>query len=154
MATHKSAEPGTLVVVVSEGVRDELIEGDPDVYYIKDYYLRWPTVLVRLALIDDGGLRDLLMMAARYRSADAKKSSNATQAAMTGLSPRSTALPDVARRLATEVSLHDEFDAHGVDQNASARELGAQCVERRDSGLVRLRLDSQRDEHETFADFL
>lgn len=71
MATHKSAEPGTLVVVVSEAVRDELIEGDPDVYYIKDYYLRWPTVLVRLALIDDGVLRDLLMMAGRYRSADA-----------------------------------------------------------------------------------
>jgi hypothetical protein len=73
MATHESAEPGTLVVVVSEGVRDDLIEGDPDVYYIKDYYLPWPTVLVRLALIDDGVLRDLLMMAARYRSADAVK---------------------------------------------------------------------------------
>jgi hypothetical protein len=70
MATHKSAEPGTLVVVVGEDVRDELIAGDPDVYYVKDHYLPWPTVLVRLALIDDGVLRDLLMMAARYRSAD------------------------------------------------------------------------------------
>jgi hypothetical protein len=72
MATHKSAEPGTLVVVVGEDVRDELIEGDPDVYYIKDHYVPWPTVLVRLELIDDVVLRDLLMMAARYRSADAK----------------------------------------------------------------------------------
>ena len=48
MATHKSAEPGTLVVVVGEDVRDELIEGDPAVYYVKDHYVPWPTVLVRL----------------------------------------------------------------------------------------------------------
>jgi len=73
MATHKSVEPGTLVVVVGEGVRDELIEGDPDVYYIKDHYVPWPTVLVRLELIDDVALRDLLMMAARYRSTTAAK---------------------------------------------------------------------------------
>ena len=68
MATHRSAEPGTLVVVVGEDVRDELIEGDPDVYYVKDHYLPWPTVLVRLERIDDVVLRDLLLMAARYRS--------------------------------------------------------------------------------------
>jgi hypothetical protein len=74
MATHRSAEPGTLVVVVGEDVRDELIEGDPDVYYLKDHYVPWPTVLVRLELIDDVVLRDLLMMAARYRRADAAKS--------------------------------------------------------------------------------
>ena len=73
MATHKSVEPGTLVVVVGEDVRDELIEGDPDVYYIKDHYVPWPTVLVRLELIDDVALRDLLIMAARYRSADTAK---------------------------------------------------------------------------------
>ena len=68
MATHKSVERGTLVVVVGEDVRDELIEGDPDVYYIKDHYVPWPTVLARLELIDDVALRDLLMMAARYRA--------------------------------------------------------------------------------------
>ena len=73
MATHRSAEPGTLVVVVGEDVRDELIEADPDVYYIKDHYVPWPTVLVRLELIDDVVLRDLLMMAARYRSAETSK---------------------------------------------------------------------------------
>src|SRR5262245_48892132 len=73
MATHKSVEPGTLVVVVGEGVRDELIEGDPDVYYIKDHYVPWPTVLVRLELIDDVALRDLSMMAARYRYTTAAK---------------------------------------------------------------------------------
>jgi len=73
MAMHKSAEPGTLVVAVGEDVRDELIEEDPSVYYIKDHYVPWPTVLVRLRLIDDVVLRDLLMMAARYRSADTAK---------------------------------------------------------------------------------
>src|SRR5262245_23289918 len=73
MATHSSAEPGTLVVVVGEDVRDELIEGDPRVYYIKDHYVPWPTVLVRLGLIDDVVLRDLLLMAARYRSDAAAK---------------------------------------------------------------------------------
>ena len=74
MATHKSVEPGTLVVVVGEDARDELIEGDPDVYYLRNHYVPWPTVLVRLALIDDVALRDLLMMAARYRSTTAAKS--------------------------------------------------------------------------------
>ena len=74
MATHKSAEPGTLVVVVGEDVRDELIEGDPDVYYVQDHYVPWPTVLVRLELIDDAALRDLLMMAARYRRDDTARS--------------------------------------------------------------------------------
>jgi hypothetical protein len=73
MATHKSAERGTLAVVVGEDVRDELIEGDPDVYYVKDHYVPWPTVLVRLHLIEDVVLRDLLVMAARYRSAETAK---------------------------------------------------------------------------------
>jgi hypothetical protein len=67
MATHKSAEPGTLVVVVGEDERDGLIEGDPATYYVKDHYLPWPTVLVRLARIDDVSLRDLLLMAVRFR---------------------------------------------------------------------------------------
>jgi hypothetical protein len=73
MATNKAAEPGTLVVVVGDDVRDELIEGDPQVYYIKDHYIPFPTVLVRLAKIDDVVLRDLLMMAIRFRAADPPK---------------------------------------------------------------------------------
>src|SRR5262245_4796927 len=73
MATHRSAEPGTLAVVVGEDVRDELIEGDPNVYYVKDHYVPWPTVLVRLELTDDAVLRDLLIMATRYRSAETPK---------------------------------------------------------------------------------
>ena len=72
MATNKSAEPGTLVVVVGEDVRDELLEGDPDVYYLTEHYIPWPTVLVRLSRIDDVVLRDLLLMAVRYRAADSR----------------------------------------------------------------------------------
>src|SRR4029450_3360803 len=77
MATHRPAERGTLGVAVGEDVRDELIEGDPDIYYVKDHYAPWPTVLVRLALIDDVVLRDLLMMAARSRRADSAKPARA-----------------------------------------------------------------------------
>ncbi len=68
MASHTSAEPGSLVVVVGEDARDELVAEAPDTYYVTDYYAPWPTVLVRLATIDDGTLRDLLMMAIRYRT--------------------------------------------------------------------------------------
>ena len=39
MASHKSAEPGTHVVVGGDDVRDELIEGDPNVYFTRDHYL-------------------------------------------------------------------------------------------------------------------
>lgn len=70
MAIHKSAEPGSLAVVVGEDVRDELIEAEPDVYYAPEHYLAWPTVLVRLSRIDDTVLRDLLIMAARYRASE------------------------------------------------------------------------------------
>jgi hypothetical protein len=81
MATHRSAEAGTLAVVVGQDVRDELIEEDPDVYYVKDHYVPWPTVLVRLELIDDVVLRDLLMMAARYRSSETAKPARTRAAA-------------------------------------------------------------------------
>src|SRR6476469_6540579 len=69
MAINKSAEPGSLGLIVGEDVRDELIEAEPDIYYVTDHYVPWPTVLVRLSKIDDTVLRDLLIMAARYRAA-------------------------------------------------------------------------------------
>src|SRR5262245_66568473 len=48
IASHKSAEPNTLVVRVDFDRRDEMIAADPDVYYVKDHYLNYPVVLVRL----------------------------------------------------------------------------------------------------------
>ena len=44
MASHKSAEPNTLVVMMDFADRDALIEDDPDTYYLKDHYLNYPCV--------------------------------------------------------------------------------------------------------------
>ena len=51
-ASHKSAEPDTLVVVIDFDQRDAMIEDDPATYYLKPHYQNYPSVLVRLARID------------------------------------------------------------------------------------------------------
>jgi hypothetical protein len=60
LATHPSAEPATLVVRADFDERDTWIEDAPDIYYLTDYYRRYPLVLVRLPRIDRHALRDLL----------------------------------------------------------------------------------------------
>ena len=65
-AIHKSAEPGTLVVRMDFDKRDELIAADPDTYYLKDHYVDYACVLVRLAHVDREALRDLLLMGWRF----------------------------------------------------------------------------------------
>jgi hypothetical protein len=62
LPTHKSAEPGSVVVCVDFAQRDDLLAADPQTYYVKDHYLNYPCVLVRLARIHDDALRDLLRM--------------------------------------------------------------------------------------------
>ena len=52
LATHPSAEPGTLVVRVDDEQREWLIEDAPETYYLTDYYRKYPLVLVRLSRID------------------------------------------------------------------------------------------------------
>jgi hypothetical protein len=69
IANHRSAEPDTLVAVVSFDERERLLEADPATYYIKDHYLNYPSVLVRLREIHRDALRDLLRMAWNYVSA-------------------------------------------------------------------------------------
>ena len=71
LASHKSAEPGSLVVRIGFEDRDALIADDPRVYYVKPHYLGYPSVLVRLALIDGDALRDLLRSAWRTVTASA-----------------------------------------------------------------------------------
>ena len=66
MASHKSAEPNTLVVLVGFDQRDELIAADPEMYYLKDHYLKYPSVLVRLSRIPRDALRDLLLKGWRF----------------------------------------------------------------------------------------
>ena len=78
MAAHKSAEPGTLVVMMDFADRDALIEEAPDVYYLKDHYVNYPCVLVRLSRAGDAALRDLVSGALRFVSARAKKPPRST----------------------------------------------------------------------------
>jgi|SRR5690349_13975393 len=73
MASHKSAEPGTLVVRMDFEDRDALIADDPKVYYLKPHYEDYPSVLVRLALIEREALRDLLHSAWRTVTASLAK---------------------------------------------------------------------------------
>ena len=69
IASHKSAEPDTLVVMMDVADRDALIEDDPDTYYLKEHYVGYPCVLVRLSRVPPDALRDLVVGAHRYVSA-------------------------------------------------------------------------------------
>ena len=71
MASHKSAEPNTLVVMMDFAARDALLEDDADTYYLKDHYLNYPCVLVRLSRVRADALRDLVAGAHRFVSAKA-----------------------------------------------------------------------------------
>ena len=73
MASHKSAEPGSLVVRIGFEDREALIADDPRTYYVKPHYQDYPAVLVRLALIDREALRDLLRSSWRTVTSSAPK---------------------------------------------------------------------------------
>ena len=78
IASHKSAEPNTLVVMMDFADRDALIEDDPGTYYLKDHYLNYPCVLVRLSRIHPDALRDLVIGAHRFVSAEARQKKRPT----------------------------------------------------------------------------
>jgi hypothetical protein len=65
LATHPSAEPHTLVVRAVMEDRDVLVDEAPEIYYLTDYYRKYPLVLARLPRLDEGSLRDLLRMSWR-----------------------------------------------------------------------------------------
>jgi hypothetical protein len=71
--SHKSAEPDSLAVRIDFAQRDELVAADPDTYYLKDHYLNYPVVLVRLSRVHEDALRELLNMAWRYASTTRKR---------------------------------------------------------------------------------
>jgi hypothetical protein len=73
IASHKSAEPNTLVLRTDFEQRDALIEEEPDTYYVKEHYKTFPVVLVHLSRASPDAMRDLLGAAHRLVSADAKK---------------------------------------------------------------------------------
>jgi hypothetical protein len=68
IASHKSAEPNTLVVRIDFAQRDELLASDPATYYLKDHYVGYACVLVRLSRVHPDALRDLLLSAWRFVS--------------------------------------------------------------------------------------
>jgi hypothetical protein len=72
MASHRSADPNTLVVQIPTDQRDDFIAADPGIYYLTEHYVAYPTVLVRLSRIGDDALRDLLLMARRFVDGRAK----------------------------------------------------------------------------------
>ena len=78
IASHKSAEPDTLVVMMDFADRDALIEDDPGTYYLKEHYVSYPCVLVRLSRVRTDALRDLVTGAHRFVSARARKKSSSS----------------------------------------------------------------------------
>ncbi len=79
LASHKSAEPDSLVVMMDFVERDALVADAPESYYLKDHYLNYPCVLVRLARVPPDALRDLVAGAHRYVSERARPRSRATR---------------------------------------------------------------------------
>lgn len=74
LASDASAEPGSLVVRMSLDERTWLLEDAPETYYLTDRYRPYPVVLVRLSMIGQDALRDLLSVAWRLTVAKASKS--------------------------------------------------------------------------------
>jgi hypothetical protein len=72
MASHSSAEPNTLVVRMAIPDRDALVEEEPETYYLKDHYVGYPCVLVRLSKVHRDALRGLILGALRFVSTKAK----------------------------------------------------------------------------------
>lgn len=70
---HKSAEAGSLAVCIAFTDRDALLAAEPKTYYVKEHYVNYPCVLVRLAHIHRDALKDLLLMAWRFESAKTGK---------------------------------------------------------------------------------
>src|SRR5215467_1393079 len=81
MASHRSAEPASLVVCVSFADRAALIAEAPEIYYVREHYLNYEAVLVRLSLVGPDVLRDLLGMAYKFVSGKAREHSRSPRPA-------------------------------------------------------------------------
>jgi hypothetical protein len=76
IASHKSAERNSLVVMMAFADRDALVEDDPATYYLT-HYLNHPCVLVRLTRIRLDALRDLVVGAHRFVHVQIRSKSSA-----------------------------------------------------------------------------
>jgi hypothetical protein len=85
-----------LVVYVHLDQREELLREEPSIYYLRDHYVNYPLVLVRLRRVHRDALKDLLLGAwtivsstrKRKSSAKAIKSTNRTGSAEGRLASR------------------------------------------------------------------
>lgn len=73
IAINKSAEPGSLMIRVPFDRRDELIAEAPDIYYVTDHYVSYPSVLVRMSRLHPDALKDLLAMGLAFVTKKATK---------------------------------------------------------------------------------
>ena len=64
-ASRPSAEPDSLVIRDDPEERALWLEEAPDVYYLTEYYRRYPLVLVRLSKVEPSALRELLALSWR-----------------------------------------------------------------------------------------
>jgi hypothetical protein len=76
---NRSAEPGSIAVRVDLADRAELLAAAPDIYYVTDHYADYSAVLVRLACVTPGVLRDLLGMAYKFVTASVAPGSPSRQ---------------------------------------------------------------------------
>ena len=72
-AINKSAALNCLVVKIPFEARDELIAAEPDIYYVTDHYVNYPSVLVRLSRVHRDALRGLFVMAMQFANQPKKK---------------------------------------------------------------------------------
>jgi hypothetical protein len=89
MAINKAAEPNTLAVAVGFEARDTLVASEPDTYYLKDHYVDYPVVLVRLSRIQRDALASLLREACHFVRAGA--GSGRRRSPVSGVRPRTRA---------------------------------------------------------------
>ena len=71
-ALHKSAEANSLVIRVGVEQRAALLAHDPNVFYVTDQYIRYPSVVARVDRIDPKALRKLLEIGWRFVTSSAK----------------------------------------------------------------------------------
>lgn len=64
--TNKQAEKDSVVFRLDIAQRDELLAEQPGIYYLKEHYVNYPCVLVRLKKIQPDALRDLVRMSWAY----------------------------------------------------------------------------------------
>ncbi len=76
IASHKSAEPNSLAEMMAFADRNALVEDDPATYYLKEHYLNYPCMLVRLTRIRLDALRDLVVGAHRFVNGQMQGKSN------------------------------------------------------------------------------